>query len=78
MQNSANDNAVIVSLNTVCEMTSLSRTCVNKFRLAGQFPQPVVLGERRIGFVKSEVLTWIAARIASRPASDNASTRQAA
>ncbi len=68
MTTPANDNAVLVSLNSVCQMTSLSRTAINKRRRDGDFPAPVELGERRIGFVKTEVLAWIDARIAARAA----------
>lgn len=69
----------IVSINDVCRMTSLSRTSINKFRGSGQFPTPVQLGEKRIGFVRSEVQSWIDARIAARPANDNGrATSQAA
>jgi prophage regulatory protein len=66
MTTPANDNAVLVSLNQVCTMTSLSRTAINNRRRDGDFPLPVDLGERRIGFVKTEVLAWIDARIAAR------------
>jgi prophage regulatory protein len=64
----ANDNRILVSINDVCEMTSLSRTAISKFRAAGSFPAEVTLGERRIGFVKTEVLAWIEQRIAARAA----------
>ncbi|UOK70430.1 AlpA family phage regulatory protein [Ancylobacter polymorphus] len=47
-------------------MTSLSRPAINSLRAAGQFPAAVQLGERRIGFVRAEVLAWINARIAAR------------
>lgn len=68
MDQPANDNRVIVAMKHVCEMTSLSRTAIGKFRAAGKFPAEVVLGERRIGFVRTEVLKWIDARIAARAA----------
>lgn len=68
MTTAANDNRILVSINDVCEMTSLSRTAISKFRYAGKFPSEVVLGERRIGFVKTEVLAWIDQRIAARQA----------
>ena len=68
MSTPANDNAVLVSLNQVCGMTSLSRTAINKRRREGNFPAPVELGERRIGFVRTEVLAWIDARIQARAA----------
>jgi prophage regulatory protein len=64
----ANDNRILVSVNDACEMTSLSRTAIGKFRAAGDFPQEVLLGERRIGFVRAEVLAWIDARIQARAA----------
>lgn len=63
----ANDNTII-SVKRVCEMTSLSRAAIGKFRRAGRFPQPVQLGEKRIGFVKAEVDVWIDTRIAARTA----------
>lgn len=64
----ANDNRVLISLNTACEMTSLSRTAINRLRAAGQFPAHVELGERRVGFVRAEVLEWIEGRIKARAA----------
>jgi prophage regulatory protein len=45
---------------------------LNRYRAEGRFPAAVPLGERRVAFVKSEVNDWITARIAARPANDNA------
>lgn len=59
---------MILSLNDVSLLTSLSRTQLNKYRDAGRFPRAVSLGEKRIGFLKSEVVAWIEARIAERDA----------
>lgn len=64
----ANDNFELASLNDACRMTSLSRTMINRLRADGTFPAAVPLGERRIGFVRSEVTAWIAERIAARGA----------
>lgn len=62
-----NDNLPpIVSIKTAATMTSLSRPAINSLRAAGQFPAAVQLGERRIGFVRSEVTAWINDRIAAR------------
>jgi prophage regulatory protein len=62
-----NDNAPrLISLNQVCELTSLSRTAINKLRLCGEFPQTVSLGDRRVAFVLSEVHDWIQRRINAR------------
>lgn len=63
-----NDNFPLVGLNEVCQMTSLSRTAVNRMRAAGKFPVAVPLGERRVAFVRAEVLAWIESRIAARDA----------
>ena len=63
-----NDNAVLISLNDAATLTSLSRAAINRHRDAGNFPRPVQLGERRIGFVKTEVNAWIDARINARVA----------
>jgi prophage regulatory protein len=66
----ANDNNhhTIISIRAVCDMTSLSRTAISKFRAAGKFPAEVALGERRIGFVRAEVMAWIEERINARKA----------
>lgn len=57
---------VLISLNEVTRLTSLSRTMVNRYRAEGRFPTAVVLGEKRIAFVRSEVEGWINERIAAR------------
>lgn len=63
----SNDNLPpIISIKTAAAMTSLSRPAINSLRAAGQFPAAVQLGERRIGFVRQEVMTWINQRIAAR------------
>jgi predicted DNA-binding transcriptional regulator AlpA len=40
---------------------------LRKLVLAGQFPAPIQLGPKSIGFVENEVLTWIEQRMAARP-----------
>lgn len=66
MQASNDNTPRLVSLNQVCDMTSLSRTAINNFRLRGDFPAEVNMGDRRIAFVLSEILEWIQARIDKR------------
>jgi prophage regulatory protein len=56
----------LISLNQACEITSLSRTAINKMRAEGRFPKAVPLGEKRIAFCRDEVFAWIEARIAER------------
>ncbi|GAB5350752.1 helix-turn-helix transcriptional regulator [Qipengyuania sp. 483] len=56
----------LISLNQACEITSLSRTMINRLRSQGRFPMAVPLGEKRIAFCRDEVATWVEARIAER------------
>lgn len=60
------DAPLLISLNDVCRLTSLSRTAVNRWRARGLFPRAVPLGEKRVGFVKAEVEVWVRDRIAER------------
>ena len=60
------DTPILISLNEVCRLTSLSRTSVNRYRAEGRFPNPVEIGQSRISFVRAEVVAWIEARIAER------------
>ena len=60
------DEHVLVSLNEICRMTSLSRTAINRWRERGEFPAAVPLGDRRVAFIRAEVVEWIKARIAER------------
>lgn len=63
----ANDNKPrLISLNDAAELTSMSRSMINKLRESGRFPVAVSLGERRVAFVRSEVTAWIDSRIAAR------------
>lgn len=65
--NHANDNLpLLISLNDACRMTSMSRTMVNKYRAQGRFPKAIDLGDRRVAFVRAEVVTWVQDKIAAR------------
>ncbi|MBE0703618.1 MAG: AlpA family phage regulatory protein [Afipia sp.] len=63
-----NSPAYLVSLNECCSLTSLSRTSINNLRAKGDFPEAVLLGDRRIAFVRAEVDEWILDRVKSRRA----------
>lgn len=64
-----NDNApTLISLNGACEITSMSRSMLNKYRAQGRFPVAVPLGDKRVAFVRSEVQQWIRDLIAKRAA----------
>ncbi len=60
--------AHLVSLNECCTLTSLSRTSINNLRAKADFPEAVLLGDKRIAFVRTEVEQWIADRVKSRRA----------
>lgn len=56
----------LISLNEIADLTTLSRSALNKYRLAGEFPEEVSLGEKRFAFVREEVHAWIQFRIDAR------------
>lgn len=67
--NHDNDNLPrLMSPKEAAAATSLSRPLLTLMAAEGQFPKPVRLGERRIAFVRSEVMDWIDERIAARAA----------
>jgi prophage regulatory protein len=67
MTAAANDNIpILISIKDAAAMTSLSRPQINVLRGDGKFPAAVSLGERRIAFVRTEVIGWANDRIAAR------------
>lgn len=57
----------LVSLTDVCKMTTMSRFLVMALAKENRFPKPVNLtGQKRIAFVRAEVLTWIQEKIENR------------
>jgi prophage regulatory protein len=55
----------ILRLNQVRQRTGLGRSTVYDKVKAGDFPAPVTLGNRAVGWVEAEVSDWIAGRIAA-------------
>lgn len=55
----------ILRLPAVKERTGLSRSTLYEMMRRGDFPQPVPLGARAIGFIEAEVAAWIDGRIAA-------------
>lgn len=68
MQHSNDNVPWLISLNDACRLTSMSRTMVNRYRAEGRFPMAADLGDRRIAFVRTEVIAWIEGKIAARAA----------
>ena len=62
-------NKTILRIAAVIARTGLPRSSIYLKISLGEFPKPISLGERAVGWVSDEVDTWIDARIrASRPA----------
>ena len=56
----------VMRLKEVLDTTGLSRSTVYKYVADGDFPKPVTLGERCVGWVDSEVYDWLLVRIEER------------
>lgn len=56
----------ILRLPDVKSRTGLSRSTIYLQVHQGRFPSPVNLGLRAVGWVESEVATWLATRIAGK------------
>ena len=60
----------ILRLPTVKARTGLSRSTIYLRISEGRFPRPVSLGSRAVGWIESEINTWLAERIAAARATD--------
>ncbi|ELK4798151.1 AlpA family transcriptional regulator [Pseudomonas aeruginosa] len=56
----------VIRLRVVIDVTGLGRSTIYKLISAGEFPRPVPLVGRSVGWVESEVHEWIKARIVQR------------
>ncbi len=56
----------IIRLKEVSNVTGLARSTIYKYVSEGNFPKPVSLGDRCVGWLESEVQGWIAARVEER------------
>ncbi|MBA3068130.1 MAG: AlpA family phage regulatory protein [Hyphomonas sp.] len=59
---------MLLTQTEVTRVVGLSRQELWRRRQRGQFPHPVKLGVRRIGYLKSEIEAWIAGRVSERDA----------
>ncbi|HBN8202390.1 helix-turn-helix transcriptional regulator [Pseudomonas aeruginosa] len=58
----------VLRLNAVVLSTGLARSTIYKLVGSGEFPRPVPLTGRSVGWIESEVVNWIRSRIAERDA----------
>lgn len=56
----------IIRLKEVMRLTGLARSTVYKYIAASEFPIPLPLGDRCVGWLESEIHDWILARVAER------------
>jgi prophage regulatory protein len=63
---SATDDPVFLRRSAVEARTGLSRSSIYDRIAAGEFPKPVPLGGRSVGWVEAEIREWQKARIAER------------
>lgn len=56
----------VIRLKTVVKITGLARSTVYSYIAKGIFPKSISLGGRCVGWVESEVHTWIQARVTER------------
>lgn len=56
----------IIRLKEVMDLTGLARSTVYKYIAASEFPVPLSLGDRCVGWLESEIHDWILARVAER------------
>ena len=63
---------IILRLPTVMARTGLSRSTIYLRISEGNFPKPVSLGGRAVGWIESEIEDYLQSRIrASRPVANN-------
>lgn len=58
--------AKIMRLPEVLAVTGLKRSSIYAFIKKSNFPSPVPLGEKAVGWLESEILDWINQRAAKR------------
>ena len=56
----------VIRLQQVMEMTGLGRSTVYKYVSENWFPKPIPLGGRSVGWLESEVVEWIMAKVSER------------
>lgn len=58
----------ILRLKDVINHTGLARATIYKYVGEGSFPKPVPLGGRSVGWLESEIQTWIEQAVQKRDA----------
>jgi prophage regulatory protein len=56
----------LLRLPEVCKATGLGRAMIYRLQAEQRFPKSVKITEHAVGWIESEVQTWLAARAAAR------------
>lgn len=56
----------VLRLKEVMRLTGLARSTVYDYITKQQFPKPITLGDRAVGWLEHEIQDWINERIAIR------------
>jgi len=56
---------ILIKLNEVKTLTTLSRSTIYKKVAEGTFPAPIKLGDRAVAWLETEIVNWIEHRIES-------------
>ncbi|HEC0407967.1 AlpA family transcriptional regulator [Pseudomonas aeruginosa] len=56
----------VLRLDAVVQVTGLARSTIYKLVGEGEFPRPVPLTARSVGWIESEVIAWIKSKIEGR------------
>jgi predicted DNA-binding transcriptional regulator AlpA len=59
------DNDRFLTASAVAELTTLSRATIDRKVAIGEFVRPIQLSPRRKAFRESEVLAWMAEKVAA-------------
>lgn len=65
MADKINDALVILRRKQVEARTGLSRSSIYAAIKAGKFPAPVSLGEKSVGWLEHEIVSWISSRVSA-------------
>ncbi len=64
--NNGSKSHVIIKLPEVVRRTALSKASIYVFIKEGRFPKPIPLGVRAVGFLESEINSWLSSQIEKR------------
>ena len=59
-------NVNVLRLNKIKEKTGLSRSNIYRKVANGEFPKPISLGGKAIGWIENEINEWINGKISER------------